>query len=154
MIRSFFLFVTASFVWAQAVPDHTLPLMPMPASVNTGSGGRVVIDANFSVSLSGAGASDPRLRDLAVRTTARLSRQTGIPILPRVVAGPNATLNIVVEGKDHKGPQRLGDDERYSLQAGDKKIRLSADAPLGAIRGVETFLQLVAPNAPGSVGWS
>lgn len=155
MIRFALLFLTASFLWAQTWPrDGTLPLMPLPASVSTGSGAGVVIDANFSVSLAGSGASDPRLRDLAARTTVRLSRQTGIPILPRVVAGPNATLNIVVERKDHKAPQRLGDDERYSLQAGDNKIRLSADGPLGVIRGVETFLQLVAPNPPGSIGWS
>ncbi len=154
-MRASLLFLTASFLWAQAVPgDGVLPLMPMPASVGTGNGTGVVIDANFSVSLSGAGASDLRLRDLAARTASRLSRQTGMPILPRVVAGPNATLNIVVEGKDHKAPQRLGDDERYSLQAGDNKIRLSADAPLGVLRGVETFLQLVAPNPPGSIGWS
>ncbi|MFL6447680.1 MAG: beta-N-acetylhexosaminidase [Bryobacteraceae bacterium] len=154
MIRPPLFVLTASLVCAQAVPTNTLPLMPMPASVNAGTGSRVVIDANFSVSFSGAGASDPRLRDLGARTTARVSRQTGIPILPRVVPAPNATLNIVVEGKDHRGPQRLGDIERYSLQTGDNKIRISADAPLGALRGVETFLQLVAPNPPGSVGWS
>jgi len=112
------------------------------------------MDANFSVSLSGAGASDPRLRDLAARATARVSRQTGIPMIPRLVQAPNATLNVVVEGRDHKGPQRLGDNERYSLQAADNKIRLSADAPLGVLRGLETFLQLIAPNPPGSVGWS
>ncbi|MFL6415976.1 MAG: beta-N-acetylhexosaminidase [Bryobacteraceae bacterium] len=128
--------------------------MPLPASVNAGSGTAVPIDANFSVSMSGAGANDPRLRDLPIRVTARLGRQTGIPVLPRTVAAPNATLNIVVEGKDHKGPQRLGDDERYSLQTGENKIRISADAPLGALRGIETFLQLVGPNPPGSIGWS
>jgi hexosaminidase len=75
-------------------------------------------------------------------------------MVPRIVQAPNATLNIVVETKDHKAPQRLGDNERYSLQAGDNKVRIAADAPLGVLRGIETFLQLVAPNPPGSVGWS
>ncbi len=155
MIRALLLLLTGSLLFMQAVPGNgNWPLMPMPASVSAGTGTAVPIDANFSVSLSGAGSSDPRLRDLAARVTARLGRQTGIPMLPRVVQTPNATLNIVVETKDHKGPQRLGDNERYSLQAGDNKVRISADAPLGALRGIETFLQLVAPNPPGSIGWS
>src|ERR1700759_2264600 len=142
MIRTLFLFLTGSMLWTQAGPGNdNLPLMPMPASVNTGTGAPVAIDANFSVSLSGAGSSDPRLRDLADRVTTRLARQTGIPMLPRVVQAPNATLNIVVESRDHKGPQRLGDSERYALQTGDNTVRISADAPLGALRAIETFLQ-------------
>lgn len=150
------LFLSITALWSQNPPqnDTELPLMPMPASVVAGSGVRVVIDPSFSISLSGTGATDPRIRELALRTFGRLSRQTGVPIVPRMVGAGAGTLNIVVEGKDHKGPQRLGDHERYSLQTGDNRIRLSADAPLGALRGVETFLQLVTPNPPGSIGWS
>jgi hexosaminidase len=70
-----------------------------------------------------------------------------------VPGGQSATLNIIVESKDHKAPQRLGDNERYSLQAGST-IKLSADEPLGALRGLETFLQLVRQNTTGSPGFS
>jgi hexosaminidase len=44
----------------------------------------------------------------------------------------------------------LGDDERYSLSIGSGHIRLSADEPLGVLRGIETFLQLVQPAGPNA----
>ncbi len=120
--------------------------MPWPASVTLGSGS-VPIDPNFTVSLTGAGASDPRVQAVALRLFDRLYRQTGIKVLPRLTpAGTPATLTILVENKDHRPPQKLGDDERYSLIAADNHIRLSANGPLGALRGVETFLQLITPS--------
>ena len=127
--------------------------MPWPASISI-QPGSVPIDSNFSISLTGAGSNDPRVRAAVVRIPERLTRQTGIPIAFHMApAGQNATLNIVVESRDHKAPQRLGDDERYSLQASGN-IRLSADEPLGVLRGIETFLQLVQQNTAGAPGFS
>jgi len=124
--------------------------MPWPASVSE-QPGSVPIDASFSVSTNGVGASDPRVKDALQRTFSRVSLQTGIPIQPHPArANESATLNIVVEERDHRPPQRLGDDERYSLQISGGKIRLSADAPLGALRGLETFLQLIQQNTDSS----
>ena len=120
--------------------------MPWPANVSE-QPGRVGIDRSFSASLAGAGATDTRVKDAVQRTFARLARQTGIPIRPHIVlANSGATLTVVVEQRDHRPPQRLGDDERYSLEASNGRVRLSADAPLGAVRGIETFLQLVQQN--------
>jgi hexosaminidase len=141
-------------------PQAQPPLMPWPATVSI-QPGAVPIDTNFTVSIAGAGATDSRIVTLIPRIFARLSRQTGIPLLPHVVKpGDTATLSLVVEQKDHRPPQRLGDEERYSLEAANGHIRLSADAPLGIIRGVETFLQLVRQNtsppagSPSSPGFS
>ncbi len=131
-----------------------LPLMPWPASVQVQSGA-VVIDNSFTISIAGAGARDTRVQDAVQRTFARLARQTGIPILPQVVApDAAATLAIVVEERDHRAPQRLGDDERYSLEVSGGHIRLSADAPLGALRGLQTFLQLVQQDRTAPEGMS
>jgi hexosaminidase len=70
-------------------------------------------------------------------------------------AGERATLKIVVERRDHKAPQKLGDDESYALQTAGDTIQISADEPLGALRGLETFLQLVQQNrAPAMAGFS
>jgi len=129
--------------------------MPWPAQVSAQSGSAVAIDGQFTISTTGGGATDDRVREAVQRTFARLSRQTGIPILPHGVTDSGAaTLRIIVEGKDHRGPQRLGDDERYSLVAAGPQVRLSADAPLGVLRGLETFLQLVAQNTGGAPGFS
>ncbi|PWU04878.1 MAG: beta-N-acetylhexosaminidase [Terriglobia bacterium] len=121
-------------------------LMPWPASIQP-QAGATAIDTSFSAAVSGAGAGDPRVTEAVRRTFARLARQTGLPLLPRNVAVERATLRIVVEQKDHRPPQRLGDDERYSLLVDGARIRLSADHPLGVLRGLETFLQLVGPSS-------
>ncbi len=145
---------------AAQTSSATLPLMPWPSEV-TRQSGSLAISKSFSISVSGSGAGDPRVQYEVQRTFERISRQTGIPILPNVVqnsSGP--TLAIVVERKDHKSPQRLGDDERYSLEISNGRARLSADAPLGVIFGLNTFLQLVQQNTtetaatPASPGFS
>ncbi|MGI8960949.1 MAG: beta-N-acetylhexosaminidase [Bryobacteraceae bacterium] len=124
--------------------------MPWPANV-TEQPGRVAVDMTFTASLSGAAATDVRVKDAVQRTFERLARQTGIPIRPHLVpADAGATLTVVVERRDHRPPQRLGDDERYSLEASNGRVRISADTPLGALRGIETFLQLVQQNTTGS----
>ena len=121
--------------------------MPWPSSISQRPGS-VEINKSFSVSAAGDGAKDARVQYEIQRTFERLSRQTGIPILPNMAKNQgSATLAIVVERKDHRGPQRLGDDERYSLEVNAGRIRLSADAPLGVIFGLNTFLQLVHQNA-------
>jgi hexosaminidase len=143
----------APFLFAQAQPaTATLPLMPWPASV-TEQPGRVEIDTAFTVSLAGAGATDTRVKDAVGRIFGRLARQTGIPVRPREIkANEGPTLNVIVEQRDHRPPQRLGDDERYSLEISGGHAKISADFPLGALRGIETFLQLVQQNttSPGT----
>lgn len=127
--------------------------MPWPASVSR-TGGSLTIDNSFSVSLSGDGAKDGRMIVAVDRLFSRLSRQTGMPILPHLVpSGGSATLHIVVEQPDHRAPQRLGDDERYSLEVTNSQVRISADKPLGALRGIDTLLQLVQQEkVVGGVG--
>jgi hexosaminidase len=120
--------------------------MPWPANVSFQSG-RIPITSDFSVAVSGAGAKDPRVIHAVERIWPRLARQAGQFIRPNFRStSEGATLSIVVEQRDHKPPQRLGDDERYSLEAAGDGIRISADYPLGALRGIETFLQAVQQN--------
>ncbi len=115
--------------------------------------GALTIDTGFSISTSGSGASDPRVQTAVERAFPRLARQTAIPVVTHIEKnGASATLNIVVETKDHRAPQQLGDDESYSLEISNGHARLSADKPLGAVRGLETFLQLVQQNAATSAG--
>ncbi len=124
--------------------------MPWPSSV-TQRNGSVPIDSSLTVAISGDGSKDDRVAAAIDRLYVRLSRQTGIPIERRVIsAGQRATLSIVIEQKDHRAPQRLGDDERYSLEADSGRIRISADRPLGVVRGIDTLLQLVQQSqTPG-----
>jgi hexosaminidase len=138
---------------ALTLSAQTLPLMPWPASIRT-TPGTVDINAGFTMVTSGAGSTDPRIKAAAQRTLVRLDRQTGLPISTRIdrPLSNRVTMYIAVERRDHKEPQRLGDDESYTLQISGDRIQLSSDGPLGALRGLETFLQLVQQNhssAPG-----
>jgi hexosaminidase len=135
-----------------AVAAETPPLMPWPASAQF-SDGALEITGGFSISVAGAGAADPRVKAAVARTYARLARQTGMPIQPRLVATPNvAALRVIVEQADHRPPQQPGDNERYALDIAEGGARLSADRPLGVLRGLETFLQLVHQSPAGSAG--
>lgn len=134
-----------------------LPLMPWPAQVST-QNGMLRIGVDFAISFSGPGAADTRVKAAAQRTIARLARQTGLPLpspaLPSQVIHPDqAIFNVAVEKRDHAAPQRLNDDESYTLLISQDRIRLSADGPLGILRGFETFLQLVIPCASEPAGF-
>ncbi|MGA7414588.1 MAG: family 20 glycosylhydrolase [Bryobacteraceae bacterium] len=123
--------------------------MPQPVKTTLGDG-IFVIDRTFSVAINGAGGTDPRVAAAASRLLERVARQTGLPIAAQKVFPPgHAAFQIVVERKDQKAPQRLGDDESYRLNISSQQVRLSADYPLGVIRGMETFLQLIAPRPAG-----
>jgi hexosaminidase len=129
------------FCVAQSQPQ--LNLMPMPASVQTGTG-QLLITQSFSVALSSH--KDASLDGAVERFQAQLSRQTGIPFYAK--AGSAPTLNIRTDhGRDVV--QKLGEDESYQLTVTDSSANLNAPTPLGAMHGLETFLQLVQVTPTG-----
>jgi hexosaminidase len=120
--------------------------MPMPSSY-TASDGRLAIDQNFRVAL--AGYSEPRLEKAAVRTIDRLTRQTGVPLL-ETISTDAGTATLVIETREASAPvQQLGEDEAYDLRITPQQARITAVNPLGALRGIQTFLQLVDQDAKG-----
>jgi len=137
----------ALLVWpASAQPSQPLPLMPVPASVQLGTG-QLPIGPTFSVAI--AGYSDPQLRRAVGRFLEQLGRQTGIPpINLKVVDGPGATLLIHADHAS-KSVQELGEDESYSLEVSSVGAKLDAATSLGILRGLETFLQLVQTTPEG-----
>ena len=127
-------------VWTYAQP---LALMPMPAKI-TQSSGVLLIDSSFQVALKGY--DEPRLDRAAQRLLERLSKQTGMRMLNAKSAKPALTISC-----EHKGDavQALGEDESYRLTVDAAGAHLSSVEPLGVLRGIETFLQLVQPGAHG-----
>jgi len=117
--------------------------MPMPASVQSGSG-QLPITQSFSVTLTGH--RDASLEAAAQRFQAQLSRQTGIPFRPAPAVAPVLTIHT-----DHgrAAVQKLGEDESYELTITDSTASLTAPTPLGALHGLQTFLQLVEITPTG-----
>ena len=132
------------FVFA-SVAACAQDLMPLPAAISSGAG-QLAIDSNFSVAL--VGYRELRLESAVVRLVSRLARQTGMPVTGGVSANGAAELVI-----DCKGPgeriQTPAEDESYTLDVLPNQSRLTAQTTVGALRGMETFLQLVAPGPGG-----
>ena len=117
--------------------------MPLPASVQSGTG-QLTINQSFSVALSGS--HDGSLDSEVQRFQHQLSRQTGIPFRP--TSGAAATLQVHAD-RIRKPVQELGEDESYVLTVADSGAKLTAPTTLGALRGLQTFLQLVQITPAG-----
>src|SRR5579864_3767202 len=135
-----FLFL-ANFASAQT--QLQLNLMPMPASVQPGPG-ELPINQSFSVAVTGN--HDASLDGEVQQFETQLSRQTGIPFRPK--PGATATLQIHAE-QGREAVQKLGEDESYELTVADSGAKLTAPTTLGAMRGLQTFLQLVQITPTG-----
>jgi hexosaminidase len=123
--------ITAALLIAQ--PN----LMPWPARIEMGQGSLAVPP---SIGIAITGYSEPRL-EAAVR-------RLGEVIPP----GPSARL--VIQCDHASAPvQQLGEDESYHLEITPMQARLSASNPLGVLRGLETFRQLVVTSARGQQGY-
>ena len=126
---------------AQSQPH--LNLMPMPASVQTGTG-QLPINQSFSVAVSGS--HDASLDAAVQGFTKQLSQQTGIPF--RSPSGSAPTLQVHAD-HGREAVQKLGEDESYTLTVSDSAAQLNAPTPLGVLRGLATFLQLVQITPTG-----
>jgi hexosaminidase len=131
----------APFAVAQNQPQ--LNLTPMPASVQLGTG-QLPINQSFSVAVTGA--QEASLEGEVQRFVTQLSRQTGIPF--RRKSGATATLQIHAD-HGREAVQELGEDESYELTVADSGAKLTAPTTLGALRGLQTFLQLVQITPAG-----
>src|SRR5260221_630504 len=127
---------------AQEQPPR-LNLMPLPANLQTGSGS-LRIDSSFSVALTGH--TEGRLDRAVQRFLRQLSRQTALPLSAKPSAKPTLTAHT-----DHasKEVQELGEDESYTLSITAEGAKIEAPTPLGAMHGLQTFLQLVEVSPDG-----
>jgi hexosaminidase len=119
--------------------------MPMPAKVQLKTG-RLVIDASFTVGISGH--SDV-LQRAVERFLDNLRRQTGMPPLDMKVTDAGQAKLVVHSAHESKAVQELGEDESYSLEISPSGAKLDAATTLGIMRGLETFLQLVQTTSDG-----
>jgi hexosaminidase len=145
MLRTL-LFLT--FVWGatQTTRAAAPALMPLPVKVETAPG-KLAIDGSFSVAATGY--SDLRLESALDRFVARVSRQTGIPMLAaRHADATRATLRVECAARGAEYPS-LGEDESYQLDISPDGARLKAATVAGALHGLETLAQLVGPGAEG-----
>ena len=130
--------VATGISYAGAQTGGAISLMPVPAHASF-EGGRFGIRGSLGVRIEGQHAS--RLDAEAARFVRRFSERTGL-----FPDRPVASVSITVQ---RPASLILGEDESYSLRIDDKQIRLISNTDIGAIRGLETVLQLLSADAAG-----
>jgi hexosaminidase len=122
--------------WAQTPAE--LNLMPLPASAVAGQG-ELLIDGGFAAAFEGY--KEPRLERARARFFTTLGRKTGI-LFGDQYAAVSSTLVVKTAGPSAE-IEKLGEDESYRLEVSPQGATLTAATPLGAMHGLQTFLQLV-----------
>ena len=132
-------------VSAQDLQTARRNLMPVPANLAWKSG-RLNVTKNFTVAVKGQ--TDERLKSYIFRVTRRLEGRTVLEISRDLSSDANATLLIETNSTGNAIPQ-LGDDESYNLEITNSQAKLTAPTTVGAMRGLETFLQLLEGDKDG-----
>ena len=140
------LLLGSAFLSLSAAETRPLSLMPMPASVQMKTG-LFVIDPSFTVGIDGP--SDALLQRAVEIFLDNLRRQTGMPPLDMKIAEPAQAKLSIHHERSSKTVQELGEDESYSLDISAAGAKLDAVTPLGIMRGLQTFLQMVQSTSDG-----
>ncbi|MEW5974197.1 MAG: family 20 glycosylhydrolase [Acidobacteriota bacterium] len=112
-------------------------LMPVPSEV-TWQEGALSIDARFRIEV--AGKVEVRVREAVGRAMRRLDGLLGQRTATEVASGARLLISCENEGEPVQLPS---EDESYQLVVTPQQAELRAATPLGALRGLETFLQLI-----------
>ena len=136
-------------LWGQSTPlpteRPTLSLMPVPASLSTKLG-RLPLDSKFCVSVQGY--TDERLERAIARMLQRLGKRTGLTLSRERAKASGGTLIISTDSPGMK-VQGLEEDESYILETNPQQAILRSHTAVGALHGLETFLQLLDADQDG-----
>jgi hexosaminidase len=146
-LAAIFLFLTMGAATAQnsgMTTGHNL--MPVPSSIRYQSG-RLDITKSFTVAISKF--SDDRLQRAIDRMTRRLEAHTGIEMARGLAKEPGAATLTVEVQRAGDAVQSVDEVESYSIDVDPNRATLRAETVVGAIHGLETFLQLVEADAKG-----
>ena len=130
---------------AQAAPPAHF-LMPVPASLTFGAG-RVPIGTSTTVAMTGS--ADDRLRAAVQRMMRRLESRTGYTMSRAFATGSSAATIVVDVTATSPAIPSLDENESYTIAVSGAQVVLKAPTTVGAMRGLETVLQLVSGDREG-----
>ena len=143
--------ITASM--GQLGPPPQSPLLPRPAAENyTGQVISLAVDT-FEFSMDSSSRGKPDVVAFAFERYGRILRKTVQHSVPAAIAantsGACKGLTVVVHDTTTAPRPSAEMDESYSLTVGAPTAHLIAPTAFGALRGLETFSQLVQLSASG-----
>ncbi|NRB83579.1 MAG: family 20 glycosylhydrolase, partial [Winogradskyella sp.] len=116
-------------------------LMPWPQKIKSNSA-KFLIDSSVTISINSE--DEGRVRNVAVNFLRRLANRTGV-FIDKGFPLSNKTASIEIEFKT-VGELNVNTDESYYLNVGTDKVTILANTDIGAIRALETLLQLTNYN--------
>ncbi|MGI9168078.1 MAG: beta-N-acetylhexosaminidase [Pyrinomonadaceae bacterium] len=139
------LLICASMVTAQEATPK-LNLMPVPAAVKFHPE-RLAIDGSFRVATRGH--TDARLQAAIARFIKRLEGRTVLSFTPGLAPDDQTTPLVIHCEAAGKNIPAVGENESYRLDITSRRALLSAPTVVGALRGLETVLQLLDADRDG-----
>jgi hexosaminidase len=135
------------FTFQVCLAQDGLSLMPMPKEVSVKEG-KFRLNQNFDISVYGDASA--RAFSASSRALRRLSDRTGL-FFPQdfVYANEASDTSDMIIKFEKKEKVALGMDESYELKVTGGKIELTAKTDVGVLRGLETFLQMLAVDGEG-----
>ena len=139
-----FFFVALLVLGAGRLSAQVASLLPVPQSVRERDS-RFVVDTTLRFVITGF--RDGRLHRAIDRTISRLEQRTGQPLAHRrdTSSGEGAVVVEVVRAGG--AVQGVDEDEGYVLDIASDLATLRAETVVGAMRGLETLLQLVSNDS-------
>jgi len=143
MLKRILLLILVGIFTQQSFSQHqvskTLNLMPWPKEISDTSE-RFLITPDFTIQINFGDES--KVRHAATKFLRRLSTRTGVFLNNGFPSKNNEKASLQITFQKVVAPV-LGVDESYQLAVKNKQILLNATTDIGAIRGLETLLQLV-----------
>jgi hexosaminidase len=138
--------ICAVVVTAQEPTTPKLNLMPVPTSVKFHPE-RLAVDASFRVATRGH--SDARLLAGISRFMRRLEGRTVLTLARELALDDQATPLVIHCQGPGKNIPAVGENESYRIDITRRQALLSAPTVVGALRGLETLLQLLDADRNG-----
>ena len=131
----------------QPAPTAQINLMPVPASLTFHPGDRLPVDSSFKVATRGH--SDDRLKAAIARFMKRLEGRTVLTLAPGLAVDDQMTQLIVHCDGPGKTIPSVSENESYRIDITDRQAVVKAPTVVGAMRGLETLLQLLSADRNG-----
>jgi hexosaminidase len=127
-------------------PTPKLNLMPIPASIEFHPE-RLVVDSSFKVATRGH--SDARLLSGISRFMKRLEGRSVLTLAPGLATDDQMTQLIIHCQAAGREIPSVKENESYRIDITSRQVMLTAPTVVGALRGLETLLQLLDPDRNG-----
>jgi len=148
-MRTFFLLLIICIsTAANAQVTGALNLMPLPKSMTT-QNGHFTMNPGFTVAVH-ADQTDTMCFLAVNRMFQTLNRRTGLFFTQENISSKdkNDSAGLVITVKNKSG-MKIGMDESYRIQVSTRQIRLEANTTIGALRGMQTIIQLLSNDESG-----